>query len=119
MSRFIDEISPASVGEDAIAVKVAQGSQSRLIVGKIIDLTVDYGDAGTEGIQLPLRFTIQGPVRGSFDERFFRNVRPRSISFVPQEAGTYFVLIKECFNNRRQGRLRVTISGERPARERV
>jgi hypothetical protein len=119
VTRYLDEVSPASVGEDAITVKVAEGSRARLIVGKIIDLTVDYSSADPEGIQLPLRFTIQGPTRESFDERYFSNIRPKSISFVPLVAGTYFILLKECFNNRRQGRLRVTISGERSARERV
>lgn len=116
MSETQDRVSPAFVGEDRIAVTVAENSflAGNLVTGRIITVHFDYSAAAPAGIELPLIVTLQ-PGFGdgeAYRRESFVRVAPETFAFKVTSAGKYLILIKERFHNEWQGRLEVEVSGD-------
>lgn len=108
----VDEISPATIGEDKITLAVDKNSRTETF--KPVIVNIDYTSADPEGIKLPLEMILQ-PAFGTgtgFKCQIFRRRAPLSFTFVPGDAGDYLLRLRELFHNRWQGRLVVTVSGE-------
>lgn len=108
----IDEFSPATVGEEMIALTLDSSTPTPKVF-LIVQVNVDYSDAlDAGGPALPLDFIVQGPSAVSYKENVFRRFLPRTLSFVPIEAGEHLVLLREQAHNRWIGRLRVIVAGD-------
>jgi hypothetical protein len=106
----IDELSPATIGEDKIALSLDPSTDPAQAL-KAVQINVDYSEA-EGGVALPLDFIVQGPTEESYIGRTFRRFRPSALSFVPVAAGEHLVLLREQGHNRWVGRLRITIVGD-------
>jgi hypothetical protein len=107
----LDELSPATIGEDKIGL--TQDVSTIAQVGKVLQIDVDYSAVDLiGGVSLPIDVIVQGPTEAGFLARVYRNYKPVSISFVPVEAGDHLVLIREQAHNRWVGRLIVTVAGD-------
>lgn len=108
----IDELSPATIGEDKIVLTLDPSTDPATAL-KAVQVNVDYSKADLDGgIALPLDMIIQGPTEESYIARTFRRFVPRTLSFIPLAAGTHLVLLREQAHNRWVGRLRVTVIGD-------
>lgn len=115
----IDVVSPVTVGEDKIVLRV--DPRSRLLVNYAITLLVDYSrtESDGSGASAPIVFTVQ-PEFGD-GEGFQRQVferRPTYVSFVVEHGGSYLCTVRERDHNHWQGRLHVQVLGERPREKR-
>jgi hypothetical protein len=117
MVALIDIISPVTIGSDKITLTVDDGSLP-LQTFKPITVNIDYTPAGTDGINVPLELVIQpesgdgGAGNGYFRDVYYR-AAPDTITFTPSKANKYFILLKEMFHNRWQGRLIVDVAGDK------
>ncbi len=116
MSETQDRVSPAFVGEDKITVVVDDVSflAGSLVTNRAITVRFDYSDADPEGVQLPIIVELQP---GFGDGDAYRRVSftrfvPETYTFKVTGAGKYFILIKERFHNKWQGRLEVEVEGD-------
>lgn len=107
----IEELSPATIGEDKIALTV-DPSTSPPTALKALQINVDYSACEPAGVALPLDMIVQGPTEASYIERTYRRYKPLTLNFIPFEAGVYLVLLREVAHNRWVGRLRVTVAGD-------
>lgn len=109
----IDEISPPYVGEDKLVLTL-EDPQLTLLANLPFQVNVDYSATEPEGLQLPLELILQGPKAGQQTRRLFTRSLPSSLLLTPRVRGTHFILLKELFHNRWQGRLTVEVEGEDP-----
>jgi hypothetical protein len=108
----IDELSPATIGEDKIVLAVDPSTDPPTAL-KAVQINVDYGKADAEGgVALPLDLIIQGPTQESYIARTYRRFVPKTLSFVPIAAGVHLVLLREQAHNRWVGRLRIVVIGD-------
>lgn len=107
----IDELSPATIGEDKIVLTLDPSTPSPQVF-KIVQIDIDYSSTLPAGVALPLDFIVQGPNQDSYKDRVFRRFKPTTLSFVPIEAGDHLVLLREQAHNRWIGRLIVTVAGD-------
>lgn len=107
----IDQLSPATIGEDKIALSL-DASTNPATALRAVQVNVDYSAAGEAGIALPLDLIVQGPTEDGYIERTFRRFKPSTISFVPLAAGEHLVLLREQAHNRWVGRLRINVVGD-------
>src|SRR3954469_2636970 len=108
----IDELSPATIGEDKISLTIDPSTDPPTAL-KAVQVNVDYSAADPFGVELPLNMIVQGPTAESYIERTFRRFVPNTLSFVPLAAGEYLVVLREVAHNRWVGRLRFTVVGDR------
>jgi hypothetical protein len=106
----LDELSPATIGEEKITLTLDPLTTPKVF--SVVQVNVDYSSAEPSGIALPLDMIVQGPTAVSYLERVFRRSRPSALSFIPNEAGQYLVLLREQAHNRWIGRLLVTVAGD-------
>lgn len=108
----LDEVSPAYVGEERIALQVDPSTDA--LVGRVVQVDLDYSGCDPEGPSLPLQLTIRPPdsKKAGAVTKTFRDRVPSQISFVPQQAGTHLVMVKELAHNRWIGRLSLEIAGD-------
>jgi hypothetical protein len=108
---IIDEISPPYVGEDKLVLSLAE-PQVALLAFVPFQVNVDYSKANPLGIKLPLELVFQGPNSRKPERRLFERARPDSLLLVPKTRGQHFILLRELFHNRWQGRLLVDVQGD-------
>lgn len=108
----IDDLSPATIGEDKIALTVDPSTDPPTAL-RAVQINVDYAATEPFGVALPLDMIVQGPTEDSYVERTFRRFKPTTLSFVPLAAGEHLVLLRETAHNRWIGRLRITVVGDR------
>ena len=119
-NAIIDKLSPVYIGEDRFGLTLDPISDPPL-VGRQITVNVDYSDAGDDGVELPLEFIVQpgfdggGPGNG-YKRVWFSRVAPSTLTFVAPAAGQFLLLLKEVYHNRWQGRLIVTVQGDKYAK---
>jgi hypothetical protein len=111
VSYTIDQISPATVGEDKIGLKLAAQNQTPL-TWQPFQVDVDYSATAPEGIVLPMELVLQGPDPQDHKRRVFTRSAPESFVLVPEVKGPHFILFRELGHNRWQGRLLIEVDGE-------
>lgn len=111
MSIKIDEISPADIGEDKLVLQLADPSATIQIFIPF-EICVNYDATEPEGVVLPLELVIRGPRPGQETRRKFTRSRPERLLVTPTTRGQHFVLLRELFHNRWQGRMTVEVIGE-------
>ena len=107
-----DDICPEYIGASRIRLSIAYDDAKRQLtprVGVPLALKVDYADAAPEGVVLPLELVTQPPTRAAWNMRVFRRFAPRSIIWVPLEAGVHNLVLRERYHNGWRGTLLVTV----------
>jgi len=117
MTALYDILSPDYVGEDRITVSVDEASRP-LMAYKPVTLNLDYADTGDEGAVVPIELIVQpksgaGGTEGGYVNKVFRSTPPTTFTFAPQGAGDYLIVIREVAHNRWQGRLIITVGGDK------
>lgn len=108
---LIEEISPATIGEDLIALSLDPSNLApRALQPVIID--VDYSACAPDGVILPLELIIQTPTAANNQRRLYVRNAPSAVSFIPKEGGIHGVVLREVGHNRWLGKLRVTVAGD-------
>lgn len=107
----LDRLSPAYLGEDKIAVQLADPS-SKPTVGKTVRLDFGYDACAPAGVVLPVEVVVQSPKAEGFESKVFRHSAPGAYAFTPIAAGPHLVLVRELFHNRWQGRLVFDVEGD-------
>lgn len=118
MTAQIDLISPLFLGEDRMTI-VLDPTTKPAQAHRPVTLNFDYANADEDGgLVLPIVLTIQPPnVEGvGYIRRVFTRRRPTSFTFIAQEAGQHFILLKESGHNLWQGRLLIEVEGEKFSR---
>lgn len=108
---LIDEISPTYIGEDRIALTLSDPNVSVLAFVPF-QVDVNYDAAEPEGLVLPLELVFQSPSGKVIKRTVFARTPPSSLLLVPRERGQHFLLLREMFHNRWQGRLVIDVQGE-------
>ena len=113
MADQLDIISPSDLGADKIVITIDQVSLP-LLAHQAITLNFDYSKTTPGGVVLPLIMQVQ-PAFGrgvGYFEHVFRRTRPESYAFVLPSAGSWLVVLRECWHNAWQGRLLLDVGGE-------
>ena len=108
---LVDEISPSYVGEDRIGLSLADPNQP-IYVNTPIQVNIDYSGAAPEGLVLPLELSLSGPTEGQYQRTLYTTSKPAAVVLVPRVKGQHFILLRERFHNRWQGRLLVDVLGD-------
>lgn len=108
---LLEEISPETIGEDRIDLRLDDGNLSPR-AGQIITVNIDYSRCAPDGTRLPIELVVQAPSPLGFVQRTFTRTRPTSITFRAREGGGHLVMVRELAHNRWFGRLRIAIAGE-------
>lgn len=108
----IEDLSPATVGEDRIAVELADPETKPTALRPVL-VNISYDAADPEGVVLPIEVLVQSPVAEGFEEKVFRHSKPTSYAFTPITAGSHLVLVREQAHNRWVGRLVIDVQGDR------
>lgn len=108
---IIDEISPPYVGEDKLILSLNDPATA-LLSHVPFQVNIDYSAALPGGVKLPLELVFQGPDAGQLQRRVFERTLPESLLLVPRARGQHFILLRELFHNRWQGRLLVDVQGD-------
>ncbi len=108
---LIDDISPTYIGEDRIALALADVNTAVLAFVPF-QVDVNYTAAMPEGLVLPLELVFQAPSGEVVTRKIFERTRPSSLLLVARQRGQHFVLLREQFHNRWQGRLVVDVQGD-------
>lgn len=116
MSETQDRVSPGFVGEDKIAVTIDECSflAGNLVTHRNITARFDYSASAPEGVQLPIIVELQ-PGFGdgdSYKRVVFTRFVPETFSFRVTGSGKYFIIVKERFHNKWQGRLEIDVEGD-------
>lgn len=111
MTARIDELAPAYIGEDKITLQLDDPAVS-LVAFEPFQVNIDYTATEPYGLQLPLELVLQGPRAGQHHRRLFHHSRPSSVILIPEQGGRHFILFRELYHNRWQGRLMVDVDGE-------
>lgn len=107
------KFAPDEMEQSLLRLTLADPDQ-KLAAHQPITIDVDYSATEPAGVQLPLVLTVvSGSSPQSFVRQLFRLVRPSSITFTPKEGGTHLVRLGELHHNRWQGKLRLTVEGDR------
>jgi hypothetical protein len=112
----IDTISPVGMGGDKIVLSLStQTDPPYAFQTAIVD--VDYSAADPDGIVPPLELIIQptfgpGGSTGGYIRTLYSDTRPLSVTWKPQGAGQYLIVLRELFHNQWQGRLLVDVDGD-------
>jgi hypothetical protein len=115
MESFVDEISPAYVGEDRIVLTLEEpGLVARAF--NLISVLVNVTGCDPEGLMLPLELTLTNPRGRIVDRRYLRRRVPSSVTVRPQEGGPHLVRVAEVAHNRYWGSLVLNVTGERLSR---
>lgn len=113
MADILDLISPTNVGSDQISITLEEGVSP--VQNKAFTIFFDYSQAqDLGGLVLPIELIVQ-PLNLDLDAYFkkvFRRSFPSSFSFSLPGAGDYLIVMRECFHNKFQGRLVITLSGD-------
>ncbi len=117
MTALIDIISPTFLGESCIKVSVDPSCEP-LMAFRPVMVDFDYAGAAPEGIALPLELIVQPALSaaadaGGYHRKVFNRHPPTSYTFAVPSAGDYLVLIREVAHNQWQGRLVITVGGDR------
>lgn len=107
----IEEISPATMGEDLIALSLDPSTRAPRALQPVL-INVDYSACDPDGIILPLELLIQAPSPEHIQRRRFTRSVPTSLSFIPKEGGTHGVMLREVGHNRWHGQLRIVVAGD-------
>lgn len=108
---LIDEISPPYVGEDKLVLSLADPAIA-LLAFVSFQVDIDYSGALPSGVKLPLELVFQGPNTGQLQRQLFTLSAPSSLLLVPRSRGQHFILLRELYHNRWQGRLLVDVQGD-------
>lgn len=111
VSVTIDQISPPTVGEDRIALTLAEPNVA-LMAWQPFQVNVNYAATEPEGVIVPMELVLQGPNPPDHKRRVFTRSPPSSFVLVPETKGPHFVLLRELGHNRWQGRLLIEVEGE-------
>lgn len=116
----LEELSPSYVGEDRIALTLAD-PQVPILANVPFQVNVDVSATLPEGLVLPIELVVSGPSTGQYKRRLFTKSVPNSLLITPTVRGSHFILIRELFHNRWQGRLTVEVRGDdlQPGQQRV
>jgi hypothetical protein len=107
----VDEVSPASYGEDRIVLSVVPGQTPRQFEAVLID--VDYSACDPAGVVLPLEAIVtQESGASTFQRQTFDNLAPSQLAVVPREGGQMLVRLAEKHHNRWFGALEISVAGE-------
>lgn len=107
----VDEISPATIGEDKIGLAL-EDPLVTIQTFTPFGVSIDYSATLPEGLRLPLELIVSGPKAGQLDRRVFRDALPSSVTIKPTVRGRHSILFREMYHNRWQGRLTVEVEGE-------
>lgn len=108
---LIDEISPTYIGEDKLALSLSDPA-TQLLAFVPFQVDIDYSAALPLGIKLPMELVFQGPDAGHLQRQLFERSAPSSLLLVPRSRGKHFILLRELYHNRWQGRLLVDVQGD-------
>jgi hypothetical protein len=116
MVATINMLSAPDIGSDKFTLALRPNSEP-LLPWVPITIDVDYGGVPSGGVSLPLLFTVnpggnQGGAERGYQQNFYRDFIPSSLTFRVPFAGIYLVTLKEFFHNQWQGRLVITVEGE-------
>ncbi|MEA3225149.1 MAG: hypothetical protein U9Q07_04300 [Planctomycetota bacterium] len=119
MVNKIDTIAPVTIGRDAISLTVDIDSEP-LQTFKVLQINIDYSDAGDPGISVPLELIIQpgfgsGGTANGYKRTVYRRTAPTQFLYRPPAAGQYLILLREIHHNRLQGRLLIDVAGDKHA----
>ncbi len=119
MPTKIDIIAPVTIGRDAISLTVDIDSEP-LQAFKVLQINIDYDEAGTNGVSVPLELIIQpgfggGGTANGYKRTVYRRTAPARFLYRPPAAGQYLILLKEIHHNRLQGRLLIEVAGDKHA----
>lgn len=107
----VDEVSPASYGEDRIVLTLSPGQTPRQFEAVLID--VDVSACLPAGVVLPLEATLmQESGAATFQRQEFARLAPTQLAFVPREGGTCLVRLAEKHHNRWFGAVEFPVAGE-------
>ena len=107
----VDEISPASYGEDRLVLTLAPGQTPRQFEAVLVD--VDYSACEPAGVVLPLELTLmQESGAATFQRQVFERVAPSQLAVVPREGGRCLVRLAEKHHNRWFGAVEFDVAGE-------
>lgn len=107
----VDEVSPASYGQDLLVLSLVPGQTPRQFEAVLLD--VDYSAADPSGVVLPLELTVMGESGvATFQRSTFARVRPSQLSIIPREGGKLLVRLAEAHHNRWFGALELDVVGE-------
>ncbi|MCP4674325.1 MAG: hypothetical protein GY854_02165 [Deltaproteobacteria bacterium] len=121
MVALIDRISPTFLGDSRIRVSINPCCEP-LMAFRPITVDLNYDDAEPEGVVLPLEITVQPAfaevsAAGGYRHKVFHRHVPSSYTFTVPSAGDYLILIREYAHNQWQGRLVITVAGNRLSTE--
>lgn len=108
---IIESISPTYIGEDRVSLSLSDPAAT-ILAFVPFQVDVSYAGADPEGIVLPLELVFQAPSGKVIQRTVFSRSAPSSLLLVPRSRGQHFVLLREMFHNRWQGRLLVDVQGE-------
>jgi hypothetical protein len=107
----VDEVSPASYGEDRFVLTLSPGQTPRQFEAVLID--VDLSDCLPAGVVLPLEATLmQESGAATFQRQTFESLAPTELAFVPREGGRCLVRLAEKHHNRWFGSIEFPVAGE-------
>lgn len=107
----VDEVSPASYGQDLIVLSLVPGQTPRQFEPVLID--VDYSACDPAGVVLPLELTIMGESgAATFQSSTFARLKPTQLAVIPREGGRMLVRLAEAHHNRWLGTLELDVIGE-------
>lgn len=107
----VDEVSPASYGQDVLVLSLVPGQTPRQFEPVLID--VDYSGADPAGVVLPLELTVASESgEATFQREIFTLLAPTQLAIVPREGGRHLVRLAEAHHNRWFGALEVDVIGE-------
>ena len=107
----VDEISPPYVGEDKLVLALAD-PQASILANVPFQVDVDYSAAEPNGLELPMVLILQAPDGSETVNRKFSRSFPSSLLLKATMRGQHFILLRELYHNRWQGRLIVDVEGE-------
>lgn len=111
IAAIIDEICPVDVGASKIILTM-DVLDVKPLAHVPFSVNVDYSNAGSIGISMPVELVFQGPIAGQRYRRVFSRSLPSSLLLTPKSGGRHLVLLRELFHNRWQGQLFVDVEGE-------
>jgi hypothetical protein len=114
MTSKIDEICPPDVGAEKIGLQLTE-PDVKLLAHVPFQISIDYSKALPVGVSLPIEVTIFGPEPGLVTRDVYKRALPSTLLLKPFSGGPHFILVREMFHNKWQGRLTVDVEGEVPS----
>jgi hypothetical protein len=108
---IIEEISPATIGEDTIVLSLDPTTLTPRALNAVL-INVDYSACAPNGVVLPLELLIQAPSASNCRRHVYRRKVPSALSFIPKEGGLHGVVLREIGHHRWLGKLRVFVAGD-------